>query len=216
MLGWASDIQARNPQFSFHLCAWARAPGHWRSTSPWQITELLDELAVRLNAQLKGCLMITRVDEHSPWVIPHTMPQGPAKPHRETVGKSWPREEEEAKRLALSVHLRSMEVKGHERRQRSTIREQSDAEDAGRHAARGLTMWQQFVESFFAGAQLQRRGAWDPGIQPVPVHRPAGTAVLCAGRRRDAALRVAPLACSVRRLQYPSVSCLITCLFRRR
>ena len=79
--------------------------------SPWQITELLDELAVRLNAQLRESDLITRVDEHSLWVIlPYTMPQGLQSRIEKTMEK-LAEEEGEAKRLALSVHLRSMEVK---------------------------------------------------------------------------------------------------------
>jgi len=113
MLGWASDIQARNPQFSFHLMRMELEhkglPA--QQLSPWQITELLDELAVRLNAQLRESDLITRVDEHSLWVIlPYTMPQGLQSRIEKTMEK-LAEEEGEAKRLALSVHLRSMEVK---------------------------------------------------------------------------------------------------------
>ena len=64
-----------------------------------------------LNAQLRESDLITRVDEHSLWVIlPYTMPQGLQSRIQKTMEK-LAEEEGEAKRLALSVHLRSMEVK---------------------------------------------------------------------------------------------------------
>lgn len=113
MLDWASDIQARNPQFSFHLMRMelehTGLPD--QQLSSWQVTELLDEFAVRLNAQLRESDLITRVDEHSLWVIlPYTMPQG-LQSRIEKAMEKLAQEEGESKHLALSVRLRSMEVK---------------------------------------------------------------------------------------------------------
>lgn len=111
MLEWASRIQARHSEFSFHLMRMELEhidrPG--QPVSPWQVTALLDEFAVRLNALLRESDLITRVDEHSLWaILPYTVPKG-LQDRIEKALEKLTEEEGEVRRLA--VRMRSMEVR---------------------------------------------------------------------------------------------------------
>ena len=112
MLDWASAIQSRHPQFSFHLMRMELLHGTdqgGKAITAVRVTALLDEFAARLNALLRESDVITRMDEFSLWVLlPYTEPQG-LKSRIERAMEALAKEEGDARHLGL--RMQSIEVK---------------------------------------------------------------------------------------------------------
>lgn len=110
MLDWACAIQARHPASAFHLMRieFVHAAQLQARVGLVQLHMLIDELAQRLNAQLRDSDVITRTEEHSLWLLlPHTMPQGLQ--HRiEAHMRDLAQEDVNAQALSLRIHSLDM------------------------------------------------------------------------------------------------------------
>lgn len=110
MLDWACAIQARHAASTFHLMRieFVHAAQLQARVGAVQLHMLIDELAQRLNAQLRDSDVITRTEEHSLWVLlPHTLPQGlqeRIEAHMRDLAQ------EDAHALALSLRIQTLDV----------------------------------------------------------------------------------------------------------
>lgn len=110
MLDWASTVQARHMQFTFHLMCMELQPQPMteQSASTLPVMALLDEFMARLSALLRDSDVITRMDENSLWVLLPFMAPDDLQLRIERAMEEWAKGGGGAP--SLKVHIQMLEV----------------------------------------------------------------------------------------------------------